>query len=503
MCHARCEEVVRVSFDKDALTTWLKTVRGWSVYLVLDMIEEEVYVESLPALFDWERPLYMARQLKKRFPKTSFCHAQPIIGKGLPWQERGGLLRLQGFNDDHGLKQLITWLESSAVMLDGIYSLPFLLPSLMQNFNVFAHEKAVVYLVRIDADHFRQLLLIDGQVQTSRFIQVNDMSRKEQLVQMRHELSLLIKFVHGQKMLDYQIMPQMLYVTDDEADRLLAWQVFEHTPFCQRKDMDAFMALSDIQATDDHMPYETRLPALIMQQSALPKTHYMPALVQYVLQTRQIKQAIFWVVFLLLLGFIGYIGYFFVQTDYYEQGTTQLQHKKVEIRQQTHQIRQQFQLETSAHNLKTAVEWTRVIAQVQHNQALMQYLQDLSLVLTHFPSIQLTDIEWIAVDQAQRSVLTQDYTVHVAAVILADSMTRLKTILQTLDDFVLTMQQQPSITAVKVSKKPVDIDSDNSFSVKVDDEQRDLINNPYVYPFAFTLIFKGSDHASLSQTTIH
>jgi hypothetical protein len=488
--------VLQFPVEPQPLFAWLKNFSGVGIHLLLDLAEEEVYIDNSPMLFPWEQTSFATRQLRKRFPKTDFCHYRFDTNKALPWESRSGFLLTSGFNDDVSLIKLLSWLEVAKTPVLSIHSLGLLLPSLF-SYIWFSHrtqheawaEKPHFLLTRTGRDSFRQILIVNGELRTIRQIQLRDQATMDQMQQLLQEIRLLDKFVHTQKMIAYDQTPDLYYLGSNQEDSEAAWQVFQHSPY-GLAGRSAFMSVASLMPqTIDQTLVDDILPVLAFGQRNIAG-NYFPKVVLDSKQYRQFQQGLWLSLLVIVIVFFGYAITFAVKTMNSDIAMNSLQQQHTRYQALVHQLQSQLHLDVPVDQLKLSVEFVDHVHATTEKQDSLPYFLDLSDVLENYPTIHLSDLAWLPStdnQQPDNKMDTTAFSLHLSAVITADANTRLRQVMDKMDHFLSDLKNQPSIKQVTLLKKPIDLDSSRPLSIKAED----TIETVQSYPFELTLTFKA------------
>ncbi len=488
-------DLVQFPIEPEPLFAWLKNFPNPSVQLVVDTLAEEVYIEPSPMLFPWEQDDFAQRHLRRRFPKTDFNQYRFDTSKAYPWESRSGLLLVSGFNEDQQLITLLSWLQSAEVAVTAIYSAALLLPRLFKEVwfshpkqaNIW-HDKAHFVLSRTGVDSFRQYLIVDGNLRTVRQIQLRDQSLSEQMEQLLQEIRMLDKFVHSQKMIGYDITPDLYYLGATEEDTAVAWQIFESSPYASAG-RGAFVATKSIAHFEGWHAADTDLIMMLAFGQRLDASDYLPPSVQKALHYQQAHNGFWALFFALAIAFVTYLVYFFVQTEGYANALASLHTQHTRYQQHLVQLQSQLDITIPVDQLKNMVETVEHIQSTSTKQVSLPYFVDLSQVLNNYPSIHVQELVWMSQSPSQtnKKLDQESYDVVVSAVIAGNESTRLRHIMDTMDSFLKELKQKPSIAQVELLQKPVDLDSSRSITIIAEDSKE---AKGQIYPFRLSIRFR-------------
>lgn len=391
-----------VPHSQTALLHWLNRHQVKRVKVILDLQEEELYVDRHPNLFPWEMKAYAERQVHKRFPATDFSRFLYTQSPKLPWQTVSGDIWLSGFNEDDIIQKLINWLEDAEVMVESFHSSMSLLKallmktwfnhrSLQQQFN----QQTQVLLVRVAAQDFRQLLIVKGHIRTNRQIHIDAKEPDEQMRLLIQEVNLLDKFAKTQKMLDPQATLAIFFLGQDREDSLQASTAFQNSVFAKTSPVKHFTDLQSMIADLTLDQLYQRLLVRSLSSFGL-KSDYQPHLVKQVQAIRQASLAVWVLWFTGVVFLLGYVMTFMTQQHEREQANLRL--SQVSQAQQSYITRYMtyndipILSEFSLSDIKGAMDAQDAIKQMQQQQTIEAMLVPISQVLSRHPSVTLLDV---------------------------------------------------------------------------------------------------------------
>lgn len=496
------KEVLNIGYELKLLLAWLRHYPQAQVQLIVDLIEEEVYIEASPSLFQWEQSVYAAKQLRKRFPKTEFSRTLLHSVQVLPWQTSSGLLLVAGFNEDTLLIKVTGWLDAAQIAVTGIYSSVSLIPSLFEQLffsskarrNALA-KKAYFLLMRTGKDTFRQLLMVNGQLRSTREVQLRDKSLLGQMQQLLQEVKLLDKFVHAQRILDYSVVPSLYYLGEDQEDIEIAWSVFQHSPYIETPATDQFIAASSLM--EDKLAVGIASDSLLMLNLVNhPKaSDYLPPIVKQAQQVKHIKTGVWLAVFAVIVALILYFVDFLIKQHSYDDSMSGLQVQHQRYQQYLTELNKKNSVGLDPAILKLSVELVDQVESVMLRQQLAPYLLSLSQVLAKHPTIQVKGVIWESLVKksnnpnvvVNKTIDLTEFSVELSATIVVDNATRLKTVLDMMESFLATLTHSAQIAKVDILQKPVDLDSSRPLTIKAEESMQIAIQ---AFPFKLKIMFK-------------
>jgi hypothetical protein len=491
----KVNHVLQCGLEPQALFAWLKNFSGKGVHVLIDLIEEEVYIDASPMLFPWEQDSFAVRQMRKRFPKTEFCMYRFEQQKALPWESRSGFLLVAGFNDDSQLVKLFSWLETAQNPVISVTSMGLLMPSLFKS--VWFSDRSQLkswsetthfLLARTDVDSFRQALIVDGELRTARQIQLRDQSLEGQVQQLLQEIKMLDKFVHTQKIIPYNQTPNLYYLGFDQDDTEAAWHAFQDTPYITTG-RSAFVSVGMLMPKSvEKLQINDRLHVLAFG-SEQRSGDYSPKSVTESKKYQQINYALWFSLFIVVIGFFGYGAHFLATAIGFQSSMQSLQEEHAKYQFSINQLQSQLHLDVPVEQLKSSVELVDYLQKTTEQQDSLPYLLDLSEVLADYHMIYLSGLNWQQhrENQVKEPKLDETYyTLSLTAKIVVDSHTRLRDILNIMDRFVHDLSKKQSIKEVITIEKPIDLDSSRALKIMSKDESEKY----QIYPFTLDISFK-------------
>lgn len=476
-----------VAHSQSALLHWLNRHDVKRVKVIIDLLEEELYVDRHPSLFPWEMKAYAERQQHRRFPSTEFSRHLYTQAPKLPWQPVAGELWLSGFNEDDMIQKLLTWLDDAQVMVSALYSSMSVLKTMMMKTWFSRHARqaafqhqAMVLLVRTSDQDFRQLLLVNGQIRTNRQIHVEARELPEQMRLLIQEVNLLDKFAKAQKLLDQSAKLRLFYVGREAEDKQQAILAFQQSVFAEGSTKGHFADIQSLIADMHLSQLYDRLLVLTLSSARL-SSDYRPKIVQQVdtIKKSTLTLWLSWKVAFLLL--IGYGLSYLTHQHETEQATKQLMQLKQS--QQDYIARYMayndltFLTNYTVEEIKQFVDGVDNIKQLQQHQDLLRVWKPLSQVLSAYPDVSLMKMSLPkpSIKNGTKELQLIDASfqrVYLSLIFHASSQQKLVDMLAQVDKFVLALQSVESsrIKSVVMSQKPLDLDSGKALKLNLDDK---------------------------------
>lgn len=493
------EMLFSVFLDDLALKKLLASLPS-RVYLVVDSSEEEISIDKSPPLFSWEQADYGHRQLRKRFPKTEFAYFHFAIDRSLPWQSQSGYLQLVGINEDTHLQRLLTHLIAQQVEVMSIHSLALLTVDIFQHLwfstrrtKAHWHKGAHLLLTQLDRGHFRQTLVVDGQLRTSRQIAIKEDEDIElQATLLLQEVRLLEKFAQAQRFIPFDQRPNVFFIGINSIlvgvmEGVLSKNHYlaPYAHACRN-----MSSMTKAPLSGESTSYILPILAFGYRSSA---THYQPFYLKEIQKYRHLKHGLWTALTLWLFLGIGYAAYFYVMTLVVDQQESLLEAEKIRYQHMLTVLESRLKLDFPVEYLKQTVEVADSIKNVQKYQIAQNYFADLARVLSRMPAIQLTSLSMeheVSVNgNAPTSAIDHHlFALKVEASIVVNKQTRLMMVLETMKQFISLLKSTPSVVNVEITQQPVDLDESKSMSISADESTSGV----QVYPFKLFVHFRAA-----------
>ncbi|MDD5471059.1 MAG: hypothetical protein PHP05_04010 [Sideroxydans sp.] len=353
-------------------------------YLLVDIIEEDFHLESIPHLIGPSRKSIIDRKFEQYYRSTPFRQAT--------------LLKRQdeGRRDDEFLFSALTnpqritpWLEAlleKHIPLAGIYSIPNISAPLLKDIK----SEHILLLTWERNAGLRQTYFHDKRLHFSRLIPINEssslidaiISETPRTQQYLKSLSLpppgevldVYLLCHANEI--EQLRPQLI------SDGDMHFTFLDIAEFARQHKCK--QAMEDSDSTPLFLNLLTTNP---------PSAHYASAHHTHFFMLWQLRFAIFGLAIVILLLGLLWSGMAFWQNKQFSAETEPLTQQAARIQAQTQDIQRGFaNTSVPAADMKTAVLLTRNLN--QYSRPPQEYLHELSAVLETFPRVILNKLSW-------------------------------------------------------------------------------------------------------------
>ncbi len=420
-------------------------------YLLVDVIEEDFRLETVPHLIGPSRRDLLARKFEQFYRSTPFRQAT--------------LLQRQadGRRDDEMLFSALTnpqrispWVDvllANEIPLVGIYSLPNISAPLIKGIP----SDHVLLLSWEKNAGLRQTYFNSKRLHFSRLIPISEGGSFTQ--------SVATETPRTQQYLKSLSLPPPGEILDvhiicNDADRLALESSLEASNELHYTYLDIQKLGKRFKAKNDYTDSDATPLLLHLLASKQPGSHYADAGHTHFYQLWQLRRILFGLAGATLAFGVLISGAEFLQARNYTAETEPLNMQTASVRQQTQQIQRSFaNTSVPANDMKTAVLLMRKLGQYTPPPA--EYLRGLTLVLDKFTQIKTDKISW------KSSPADAAPSAYPAQVIIFDGSlagfdSDYRRAFDYLDQFQQALTQQGY--TVTAQKMPMDISSKGSIS---------------------------------------
>ncbi len=420
-----------------------------SVRLLIDIIDEEFHLDTIPHVFGKDRKALQQRRLDKYFHGS--VHRYIKVQSRQENTRKDDQILISGINDIHQLKLCLDILDNKNVALNGIYSLPLLVEKMLE---IWSIEKGTHLLISQQSiSNTRHSLYVDGQLKISRLIQFldNDCTASSEIT--GQEVSKTIQFLKSKRLLMPNEIIKLHYLGQKQQGRdLNLWLA--------RNNKTNFENIF-IHFLSDDQEYADVIFVEHLAQQRWPKNHYANNL-NLSLYRHQIALSCLNYFALAILLITFFIGLYF---SYLERIQSR---KTLELISEADKYWQRYEnrkfdiatLQVKVANMQYSVEALDQL-QLKYQQLPQHFMLALARSSNNFKNIYYSDIDW-----SVKEVMGNQEAPFFATIsggFLVDNKPRKA--LQEVDKLIVKLRQQPGFNIVKALKMPFDLDSNSEFKM--------------------------------------
>lgn len=436
------------SNGREQFSAFLKLHRN-PAYMLVDVIEEDFRLETIPHLIGSARKALLARKFEQYYRGTIFCQASLLQRQA------------EGRRDDEMMFSALTnpqrispWLDvllANRTPLVGIYSLPNISTPLLKT---IASDHVLLLSWEKDAG-LRQTYFNNKRLHFSRLTQVNNSFSE----------SVSVETPRTQQYLKSLSLPPPgevldVYIICHANDRQALQAHLEAGSDLRYTYLDIHELGSRFKTKNDYTDSDATPLFLHLLASKTPGSHYANSTHTHFYLLWQLRRLLFIFAAVTILAGALWSGASFMQGQNYTAETDPIKTQTERIRQQTQQIQHSFANTTvPAADMKTAVILSRNL--IGYNPPPSEILRDLTIVLNNFAQVKVNKLDW------QASAVDASPSAYPAQVITFDGeLTGFGNEYRKALDYLNRFQQGLTQRGYTVSaqKMPLDISSKGSIS---------------------------------------
>jgi hypothetical protein len=378
------------TFSNDAngreyFSTFLKQHRD-PAYLLVDVIEEDFRLETVPHLTGTARRDLFARKFEQFYRSTPF--RQALFLQRQKEGRRDDDMLFSALTNPQRISPWLDTLLSNRIPLAGIYSLPNISAPLIKDLP----SDHVLLLSWEKNAGLRQTYFNNKRLHFSRLIPINgDDSFSE---------SVALETPRTQQYLKSLSLPPPgeildVYIVCHGNDRRTLEARLESTGDMRYSYLDIQELAKRVKAKNQFLDSDATPLLLHLLASNPPGSHYANSEHTHFYLLWQLRRLLFILAGATLIAGVLWSSMAFWQGRTYAAGTDPLNMQTERNRQQTQQIQQGFARNTvPAADMKTAVLLSRKLS--QYTPPAEEILHELTFVLDKFPQIKLNKLSWLA-----------------------------------------------------------------------------------------------------------
>jgi len=475
---------------------YLEESRNIETYIIVDVLEEEVTLTTIPHVAPHERKFLIDRAKTRLFRSATFCSAN-IIGRENN-SRRDDRLLVTGLTSDRLLLRWLDIINEKNVLLRGVYSLPQMSGNVLK---LLGKSKGLTFLVsRQSRDFIRQSIFKDGKLFYSRNI---PSSQNFDIQTITDDLEKTKKYLQNQKLLNVDDRINVVVLASDRFYQQLSG-LDELLP-----DMDLVYVKHDSLKSSLGIKSEfviagREIFSMLLMKSA-PKNHYgrEEDLSQYNKKNRTEKYNYLSIAVAIVFAMMSVKLY--LDANVLDQNLKGLDDQIKTLKQQNNKLEKSIdRLPVKAKKMKVFVENMEDI-DTAHKKGIESSLVTISQVFNAYSTITLHHVNWsinelvtkngrVKGSRKQRNRKTKNKSdskgqqLEITAAIDLSSLGH-RQVMSVIDRFVASLSRVKSVKSVVVNKKPVNALSTDKVTGEISDKKKSTAE------FALTLTIEDESHA--------
>jgi len=480
--------VIDYPVDADRLDEILRSLpASITIELVLDLLDEDRFVETVVRVMPWEQEKLLQRALKRRKGNDALLFARWGPNQKSDTGRPEKVAYAVCLANPEPLDKLLEHLERYNLALAHVYSLAELVAQACKERRRYKADEqfAEILVVQTAPRTYRQTLIINGIVRLSRQVQLPEGSE----MSLASEVSGFERFVKVQRIVPFtQEFNYILVAWKDEDLQLLKQQ-------CGLSDDVGCRTRLAAPAMDDPEQYLRDCPALALVQALVrkrpPASHYTPDIV---LRTRKVRQtrSMLWGTSVLLILAVTLSGVTIgVRAMNQEPLLQQMQARQKNYESQARHYRGQSNLPVNARDLKDSTLFLEALKKQSLEPGLEVALVRVSEVLAQYPDFSLQRLNW----QRPKMAELHKQQLWLELDMPADSGLPLKIISGQVKGLQQALEALPGVE--KVSRSELPIEPDNTGELRINLKEPEAVEGRRQnYKFEVTVELSYAEPAS-------
>lgn len=469
------------------------------LYLVLDVVDEDITFEWKPKLFPWEKSQYLKLEnaradregaLLKRFQWTGMTRK---TDKQLKEEL---LLKSIVLKNEH-IVELLQTIEDLELRLSGIYSISYIIDQwfhkVARSYTQLANSKLkspFFLLVRLTKYRFRQLFYFNGLLKISRDFKVDSQLEAEPAIQsaVMHESQAALKYLYNQKIVPYN-EPVSMVLIDIHGQKREGWRLFFEENYLNKawsKEEWFFVTLnfSTLAKSKDKRVEALSgqsVFALFAIDHKLPN-YYPHEYLSKVISFRLVSHTVYGGIFLCALFILFYGVYQGVNLYFLQQKISLYQQQIVAYQEEKSRLQKIVNLTYDAKDFKDSVEFSQALLQLKNGQNSGINWLPIMQVLDRSDHILIKTLNWKVLDKIDGNIFVVEMEGWVFP--FKESF---RPPTQWVDQFVQSLKEASNTVEVSLTKEPLNRSLSQSLVVSSSDIEVQAL------PFQVTLKVKRND----------
>ncbi|GEM_PF-5972108 len=446
------------------------------LFLVLDVVDEDISFEWKPKLFPWEKGQFL--KLEEARTQREGALLQRIHWTGVSRKTENDikeeLLSKSIVHQNDHIDFIFQQIESLGLRLNGIYSISYLIDQWFHKVAKFRLKKLkgrlkspFFLLMRLSQYRFRQLFYFNGLLRISRDFKVDEHLENESAIHaaVMVESQAAQKYLYNQKIVPYNT-PVSMVVIDDKEKTSTSWQNFfqEHYVNSNWSDKDWFfqvLSLPNLVKKRQVQPWlngQLLLAMFAIEQRPVTyyQHEYLKKITTYHVTSKTLHVSIFLTtVFLLFYGVYQAVSLYFLN-----EKIKLYQHQIVQYSEEKQRLQKVVKLDYDAKDLKASVDFSQALLALKKGRDAGIDWLPLTNLLDQSPHILIDQLTWKVADKLD----APEYVVELKGLVFPFEG-NFEAPTTWVDQFVSALKKLPNVTSVTLNQEPLERDLKHALTV--------------------------------------
>lgn len=471
------------------------------VFVILDLIDEELNFEWSPKVLPWEKgPLLRRRLERAQADNNALVEIRANqANRNNKEGRKEELILTATVADGFNLTNWLTKLESSNVLLQAIYSKPFLIKHFFEQnaskLDISGKFSKFPLLItsRQSEYHYRQTFVFDGHLRLSRLVELDSSLQSFEEIQdaLLNETRMAVSYVYNQKILPFKAPFAMLFLDSDievinELQDLAQRRQLILSEWQEDEYFFATALFSDLISSKGHCFEQLETQSCYSEQamvdyvfSETPKGFYQTGYTKKIQNIFLGRKLFISTNIVLALGLIGYLLINTVDSYLKWQELGMLDERVTAHQVEKKRLESLVQLKDDAQTIKSSVEFSESILKLKLGRLVGFDIQSFSETLVKHNNIQVSDIKWSNKERFD----SQTYEVSFNGWVFPFYGTYKKPV-EWVDNLVNDLEKISGVQSVKLTKEPLNRNLNQAVTINTDKGKVEAL------PFSITLGIK-------------
>lgn len=432
------------------------------VRFLVDILEEDFYLDSVPHVIGKDRKELQQRLLNK-YQRGAEHRYIAMQGRQAGGRKDDEVL-VAGISNSVLLKPWLNILHTSQIALAGIHSLPLYMENILKGGSM-QHGTQLLISQQVPGS-VRHSLYDNGRLKMSRL--AHGQGGEHGSATAVHEIEKTIQFLENQRLLDTRQDLQLHILGQSAIEEVLQAQA-------QQQNKQSLLGKMQLHPLPEQKGYADRLLVEHLAAQRRPKNHYAHnkdlRIYHYKIAVFFLKLLVIFILFLTLCG-SGYLV--FIE---YRQGQS-----IAELQAAAQDYRQHYdkrtgalsELQVEAVDIEYSVKTLQQLQQ-QYSQRPQNFMRALAQASQDFPGVSYRSIDWSVAEVPSlhfTDSLVAPFTASVGAVLLENTDSP-RQALQQVNSLLIALRKQPGFTRVIAFQMPFDLASNSEFQMNGQESHKD------------------------------
>jgi len=379
--------------DREGQKNFIRYIRetpNSPVYIMVDVIEEEFRVDTIPHVFGADRDAVIQRKQSRLFREASYFHT---LFQGREEEgRRDDKILFMALTGQDIIKPWVEILEQHKVPLAGIISLPLLIQSFLKYLPKPSEHMLVVSMQSISG--LRQTFFQQQQLKISRLAKLPRYGTASYAPRIFDEVDKIRRYLNSLRLISAEHPLDIYFLANRELLEELK-QSQENSAMVRHHLLDIDELASEMEIEKKQItPFSDQIYAYHLLSSALPNAYATVREMRYN-KLRKFRHAMNAASLLLVLTGSIYGGFNFMDAITFSQQSESAKNKTQFYTQRYNMARERLpETPVQPAEIKVAVDMLGTLE--KYKSTPVEMMRYLGHSLMDFPEIQLQQIEWIS-----------------------------------------------------------------------------------------------------------